>query len=112
MISVLGEDYITFAQAKGLPEREIFVRYGIRNAMLPQATGLAISFGLILSSGVLVKSFFNYPGIGSLMFAAINQKDYFVINGTVSIMVICAASALLIVDLVYPLIDPRIRYRK
>jgi peptide/nickel transport system permease protein len=111
MISVLGEDYITFAQAKGLPERQIFMRYGVRNALLPQATGLAISFGLILSSGVLVESFFNYPGIGSLMFAAINQKDYFVINGTVSIMVICAATALLIVDLVYPLIDPRIRQK-
>jgi peptide/nickel transport system permease protein len=112
MISVLGEDYITFAQAKGLPEGQIFLRYGVRNALLPQATGLAISFGLILGSGVLVESFFNYPGIGSLMFGAINSKDYFVINGTVSIMVLFAATALLLVDLIYPLIDPRIRYSK
>jgi peptide/nickel transport system permease protein len=112
MVTILGEDYITFAQAKGLPDSTIFTRYGVRNALLPQVTGLAISFGLILGSGVLIESIFNYPGIGNLIFAAINQKDYFVINGTVSIMVLCAASALLIVDIIYPIIDPRIRYSK
>jgi peptide/nickel transport system permease protein len=112
MISILGEDYITFAQAKGLPDSNIFLRYGVRNALLPQVTGLAISIGLILGSGVLIESIFNYPGIGNLIFAAINTKDYFVINGTVAIMVLCAASALLIVDIIYPLIDPRIRFAK
>jgi len=112
MVTILGEDYITFAQAKGLPDREIFLRYGVRNALLPQVTGLAISFGLILGSGVLIESIFTYPGIGSLIYGAINTKDYFVINGTVAIMVLCAASALLIVDIIYPLIDPRIRYNK
>ncbi len=112
MVTILGEDYITFAQAKGLPDSNIFMRYGVRNALLPQVTGLAISFGLILSSGVLIEQFFNYPGIGSLIFAAVNTKDYFVINGTVAILVFCAATALLIVDLTYPLIDPRIRYGK
>ena len=112
MVPLLGENYITFARAKGLPNRNIFLRYGVRNALLPQVTGLAIAFGMILGSGVLIESIFNYPGIGSLIFAAINQKDYFMINGTVSIMVFLVASALLIVDLVYPLIDPRIRYGK
>ena len=112
MVTVLGEDYIIFAQAKGLPDHEIFMRYGVRNALLPQVTGLAISFGLILGSGVLIESIFNYPGIGSLIFAAINSKDYFVINGTVAIMVFTASTALLIVDIIYPLIDPRIRFGK
>jgi peptide/nickel transport system permease protein len=112
MVTILGEDYITFAQAKGLPDGNIFMRYGVRNALLPQITGLAIAFGLILGSGVIIESIFNYPGIGNLIFAAISQKDYFVINGTVAIMVFCASTALLIVDLVYPLIDPRIRYGK
>jgi peptide/nickel transport system permease protein len=110
MVTVLGEDYITFAQAKGLPDRAIFQKYGVRNALLPQVTGLAISLGLILGSGVLIESIFNYPGIGNLIFSAINSKDYFVINGTVAIMVLCASAALLIVDILYPLIDPRIRY--
>jgi peptide/nickel transport system permease protein len=112
MVSILGEDYITFAQAKGLPDRNIFLRYGVRNALLPQITGLAISFGLILGGGVLIETFFNYPGIGSLINGAVNTKDYFVINGTVAIMVLFAATALLIVDIIYPLIDPRIRYGK
>jgi peptide/nickel transport system permease protein len=112
MVTVLGEDYITFAQAKGLPDRQIFTRYGVRNALLPQVTGLAISFGLILASGVLIESIFNYPGIGNLIFSAINSKDYFVINGTVAIMVLTASTALLIIDIIYPLIDPRIRYGK
>jgi len=112
MVSILGEDYITFAQAKGLPERTIFLRYGVRNALLPQITGLAISFGLILGSGVIIEAIFGYPGIGSLIFRAINAKDYFVVNGTVAIMVLIAASALLIVDVIYPLIDPRIRFSK
>ena len=112
MVPILGESYITFARAKGLPNRSIFFHYGVRNALLPQVTRLAIEFGLILGSGVLIESIFNYPGIGSLIFLAINQKDYFMINGTVSIMVFLVASALLIVDLVYPLIDPRIRYGK
>lgn len=112
LVSTLGEDYITFAQAKGLPDRQVFLRYGVRNALLPQVTGLAISFGLILSSGVLIESIFKYPGIGNLIYAAINQKDYFVINGTVAMMVLCASTALFIVDLIYPVIDPRIRYTR
>ncbi len=112
MVSILGEDYITFAHAKGLPESRIFLRYGVRNALLPQITALAISLGLILGSGVLIESIFTYPGIGSLIFNAISTKDYFVINGIVAIMVLTAATALLIVDLIYPLIDPRIRYSK
>ena len=61
---------------------------------------------------MLIETFFNYPGIGSLINGAVNTTDYFVINGTVAIMVIFAASALLIVDIIYPLIDPRIRYGK
>ena len=75
-------------------------------------TSLAISLGLVIGSGVLIETIFNYPGIGSLTFAAINSKDYFVINGAVFIMVSAAVTALLIVDLIYPLIDPRIRYQK
>jgi peptide/nickel transport system permease protein len=112
MVSVLGEDYITFAQAKGLSDRVVFARYGVRNALLPQITALALSLGLIIGSGVLIETIFNYPGIGSLTFAAIGSRDYFVINGTIFIMVLCAAVALLVVDLIYPIIDPRIRYQK
>ena len=108
--SILGEDYITFAQAKGLPNWQIFLNYGVRNALLPQVTGLAVQMGLIIGSGVLVETIFNYPGIGNLTFLAINTRDYFLINGSVFFMILFSATALFLVDLLYPLIDPRIRY--
>jgi peptide/nickel transport system permease protein len=111
MISVLGEDYITFAEAKGLPGQRIFLWYGMRNALLPQITSLAIALGSIISGTVLVEAIFNYPGLGGLLYAAITSKDYFVIQGLVAILVFTLAFALFIVDLVYPLVDPRIRYQ-
>ena len=110
MVSVLGEDYITFAEAKGLSARRIFLRYGARNALLPQVTNLAFALGSVLSGAVLVEAMFNYPGLGGLLFAAIAGKDYFVIQGIMLMLVIALALALFIVDVLYPLIDPRIRY--
>lgn len=112
MVSTLGEDYITFAEAKGLPPRRIFLWYGLRNALLPQVTHLAIALGSILSGAVLVEAMFSYPGLGGLLFGAIAGKDYFVIQGIVLMLILSLALALLIVDLIYPLVDPRIRYAK
>jgi peptide/nickel transport system permease protein len=112
MVSTLGEDYITFAEAKGLPPRRIFLWYGLRNALLPQITHLAIALGSILSGAVLVEAMFSYPGLGGLLFGAIAGKDYFVIQGIVLMLILALAVSLLIVDLIYPLVDPRIRYAK
>jgi peptide/nickel transport system permease protein len=112
MVSTLGEDYITFAEAKGLPARRIFLWYGLRNALLPQVTHLAIALGSILSGAVLVEAMFSYPGLGGLLFGAIAGKDYFVIQGIVLMLILALALSLLIVDLLYPLIDPRIRYQQ
>ena len=81
MINVLGEDYITFAEAKGLHPRRIFVWYGMRNALLAQVTALALSLGSVVSGAVLVEVIFNYPGLGSLLYVAIRGQDYFVIQG-------------------------------
>ena len=112
MVTTLGEDYITFAEAKGLPARRIFIWYGLRNALLPQVTHLAIALGSILSGAVLVEAMFSYPGLGGLLFGAIAGKDYFVIQGIVLMLILALALSLLIVDLIYPLIDPRIRYQQ
>jgi len=109
-ISVLGEDYIMFAEAKGLPSRRIFLWYGMRNAMLPQVTALALTLGSVISGTVLVEAMFGYPGIGSLLFNAIATKDYFVIQGIVLMLILSLGSALFVIDMVYPLLDPRIRY--
>lgn len=111
MVTVLGEDYITFAEAKGLPPGRIFLWYGMRNALLPQVTSLAVALGSIVSGTVLVEAIFNYPGLGGLLYAAITNKDYFVIQGLVAILIFTLAVALFIVDVLYPLVDPRIRYR-
>jgi peptide/nickel transport system permease protein len=111
MVSVLGEDYINFAEAKGLPAGRIFLWYGMRNALLPQVTSLAIALGSIVSGTVLVEAIFNYPGLGGLLYAAITNKDYFVIQGLVVILIFTLAVALFVVDVLYPLVDPRIRYR-
>jgi peptide/nickel transport system permease protein len=111
MVSILGEDYITFAESKGLPPQRVFLWYGMRNALLPQITSLAISLGSILSGAVLVEAIFNYPGLGGILFAAIAGKDYFVIQGIVLMLIFALALALFVVDLIYPLVDPRIRYQ-
>ncbi|MBV9357070.1 MAG: ABC transporter permease [Chloroflexi bacterium] len=109
-ISILGEDYISFAEAKGLPAERVFLWYGMRNALLPQVTSLALALGAILSGAVLVEVIFNYPGLGGILFLAIEGKDYFVIQGIVLFLILSLAFALFLVDLIYPLVDPRIRY--
>lgn len=110
MVSVLGSDHLTLAEAKGLPERRIFLRYAMRTAILPQVTTLAIYMGTVVAGSVLVEVLFSYPGLGKVLVAAVDARDYPVIQGVVLMMVVTTAGALLILDLIYPLIDPRIRY--
>jgi peptide/nickel transport system permease protein len=90
----------------------LFFRYAIRNALLPQTTALALALGEILSGAVLVEVVFGYPGIGSVLYNAIKDFDYFLIQGIVFTIVLSIAFATLLVDLTYPLLDPRIRYGK
>jgi peptide/nickel transport system permease protein len=111
MISGLGEDYITFAEAKGLKGSEIFFRYALRNALLPQTTALALSLGYIVSGAVLVEVVFGYPGVGTLLYQAIQRFDYFVIYGVVIMLILAIGLATLVIDLLYPLLDPRITYQ-
>ena len=111
MVTTQGEDYVVFAEAKGLLPRTIFVNYGIRNAMLPQATALALILGQLVSGAVLVEIIFGYPGIGTLLFQGIKGSDFFLVQGIVFIIIIAIGVATLVLDLAYPLLDPRIVYR-
>lgn len=111
IISGLGEDYITFAEAKGLKGREIFLRYALRNALLPQVTALALSLGYIVSGAVLVEVVFGYPGVGTVLYQAIRTFDYFVIYGVVMMLILAIGLATLVMDIIYPLLDPRITYQ-
>lgn len=112
MITTKGEDYINFAEAKGLRDRRIFFSYAIRNAVLPQVTGFAINLGTIISGVVIVEVIFGYPGMGSLLFNAISGSDYFLIYGIVYVTVLIIGLSTLLVDLLYPILDPRITYRR
>lgn len=109
MVSVQGEDYMNYALANGLSARRRFFSYGLRNALLPQVTGFALQIGHVAAGAVLVERVFGYPGLGTLLFEAIQQSDYFVIYGVVFIIVVMIATMMLLIDLVYPLLDPRIR---
>ena len=112
MVTGQEEDFMHLAEAKGLKGRRLFLKYAVRNAILPQATNLALTLGLIITQGVLVEVVFSYPGIGSLLFNAIRTLDFFVINGIVFMVVLSVALATLIIDLVNPILDPRIRYQQ
>jgi peptide/nickel transport system permease protein len=111
-VTVQGEDFITFADAKGLKDSTVFMRYAIRNTLLPQVTALALALGQIVSGAVLVEVVFGYPGIGTVLFAAIRQADWFLIQGVVFTVIVSIGLATLILDLTYPLLDPRITYRR
>ncbi|MCO6449902.1 MAG: ABC transporter permease [Caldilineales bacterium] len=112
MISILGEDYISLAEMKGLKEKRIFTWYGIRNGLLPMATALALRLGYIVAGAILVEVIFSYPGIGYKLYQAVQTKDYFVIQGIVLVLIFAIALAMLVLDLIYPLIDPRITYQR
>jgi len=112
MIIGLEEDYIAFAEAKGLKGNRIFFRYALRNVLLPQATSLAITLGQVISGAILVEVVFGYPGLGTLLLKAVSGFDYNLISGIVFIIIVIIAVATLLVDLLYPLLDPRITYQR
>jgi len=111
MVTIQGEDYMTFAETKGLTDRRLF-GYTVRNALLPQVTGLGLALSFSLTAGILVEVIFGYPGIGSLITGAIANNDFPVIYAISLILIIFLAGATFILDMIYPLIDPRITYER
>jgi len=112
MITVEGEDYMQLARAKGLSPFYVLYRYMVRNAILPQVTAFALTLGGLVSGQVLVEYMFSYQGMGSIIYNAILTQDFPVIQGTSFILILMTALAVLIIDLLYPLIDPRISYER
>lgn len=109
MVTVQGEDYMNFAEAKGLKNRRMFLRYAVRNAVLPQVTQLALFMGQLVTGAILVEIVFGYPGMGSLLLQAVDYLDYYTIYGIVFVLILAVAVSMLILDLIYPLLDPRTR---
>lgn len=112
MVTVQGEDFMTLAEAKGLTGRRVFLRYALRNAILPQMTSLALALGQVVSGAVLVEVVFAYPGVGSLLYQAIRSFDYFIIYGVAFMLIVALGLATLILDLMLPILDPRITYHR
>ncbi len=109
LATVQGQDYVRLASTKGLKPRYILYRYMVRNAILPQVTALSLKIGLMVSGQILVESIFSYNGMGKLLYDAILDQDFPVIQGISFVVILMTAISVLIVDLLYPLIDPRIR---
>jgi len=109
IVNIMGEDYLLYAEAKGLPERQIMNRYALRNALLPQATGLALSLGFIMGGQLLIETLFLYPGLGDLLARAVRAFDFNTIMGCIGLSIVTVMTASLFIDLLLPLIDPRVR---
>jgi peptide/nickel transport system permease protein len=108
-VTIQGEDYVLFAEHKGLGGYAIFKDYYLRNALLPQVTGLALALGTVVTSNIIVESMFGLPGLGRVLSQAIQSNDFLVIYGIVLFITIAVATLMVLVELFYPLLDPRIR---
>jgi peptide/nickel transport system permease protein len=109
-MEVMKEDFINTARAKGLSEGGVFIKHALRNALLPTVTVAGMYLGLMFSGAILTETIFSWPGIGRLMFEATINRDFPVLMGSFVIVSIAVIIATLITDLVYALLDPRIRY--
>jgi peptide/nickel transport system permease protein len=108
MITTMDEDYVLVAQAKGLPKRRV-VGYAARNAILPSVAGFSLAIGFIVSGALLTEIVFSYPGIGYILEQAVENRDFPLLQGVFLIITFAVLSANLIADLVYVLLDPRVR---
>ena len=109
LLEVLGLDYVRTARAKGLKERSVVVRHGMRNALLPVVTVIGLSLGAFLSGAILTETIFNLTGMGKTLFEAISGRDYIVIQGVTIVVAVAYLVVNLIVDVSYAFLDPRIR---
>jgi peptide/nickel transport system permease protein len=109
MITTLAEDYVTLADAKGLPQRRIMFNYAARNAMLPNITAFGMALGFVLSGQLLTEIVFAYPGLGYMLLQAVRTQDYPLMQGLFLMITFAVLGANLIVDLLYIRLDPRVR---
>jgi peptide/nickel transport system permease protein len=111
LLEVLSKDYVRTARAKGAKENRVIYRHGLRNALLPLTTGLGLSMLATLSGSVAIEMVFNRPGIGKLLIGAIAERDYAVIQGGVVVFAMFVVVINLLMDLLYIVVDPRIRMK-
>ncbi len=109
MLAVLGEEFITVARAKGVSERNVLFRHALRNALLPIATVFALNLAFAFGGATVVETVFSYPGIGRLVYEAVLNRDYPVLQAAFLMITVMVVFANILTDLLYPLLDPRVR---
>jgi peptide/nickel transport system permease protein len=109
MLQVSGEPYIATARAKGVGERSVLFRHAMRNALLPVCTVFMLNLGFVASGATVIETVFSYPGVGRLMYEAVLNRDYPVIQAAFFVVTLSVMAANALADLLYPLIDPRVR---
>jgi peptide/nickel transport system permease protein len=107
--NIVNEDYVAYAELGAVPRRRILLSYVMRNAMVPQVTGLAMSLGSIFNGAIITEQVFGYPGIGSLLVAAVHAGDYSLVMGLTSVSIVAVSVAVLLIDVLYPFLDPRVK---
>lgn len=105
----LSEDYVLMAEAKGLSRRRVVIGHGVRNALLPLVTAVALEMGTLVGGATVVETVFSYPGLGRLIYESVLNRDYPVLQGAFLLMAVGVIAANLVADLIYPLVDPRVR---
>jgi peptide/nickel transport system permease protein len=111
MINTLGEDYVTFAEANGLRTRTVALLYAARNALLPNVTAFGLSLGAVVGGSVLVEGVFSYPGLGNLLYIAVSNHDFPLMQALFLVISVSMLVTIFIVDLLYVRLDPRVRQR-
>ena len=109
MLEVMRQDYIQTARAKGLSNRKVIYKHGLRNSLIPVVTYLGIDFGVLIGAAVLTEMIFNWPGVGHKLYNAVLQRDHNMVLGLVFVLVLIVVFINLLVDISYAFLDPRIR---
>jgi len=109
MLEVLRAEYVSTARAKGAPEWRVILRHALRNALIPVVTILGLQFGALLAGSVITETIFSWPGVGLLLIESIQARDFPVVQGTVLLIALTYVLVNLLTDVVYTLVDPRIR---
>ncbi len=111
MLEVLRQDYIRTAWSKGLKERVVILRHAIKNALVPVVSLIGLQLPILVGGSVIMENIFNLPGLGRLMLNALNDRDYPVVSGVNLFFATGVVLLNLLIDLIYPYLDPRIRYK-
>jgi peptide/nickel transport system permease protein len=107
--NIVNEDYVVYAELGGVARGRILRSYVMRNALVPQVTGLAMSLGGIFNGAIITEQVFGYPGIGSLLVDAVHAGDYSLVLGLTSVSIVAVSAAVLLIDMLYPILDPRVK---